>query len=208
MFSTSLVDAIRVKLMEQFSRRREVRNKWNRIVFLFTEKKLEEALNDTKAWIVKKCSDDIYEIQLDHSVMVDIGKRCCSCRLWEIDSFPCKHGFCAIKRSGKDLNCFLDDYYRVCSYCDSYSHSIYPVPSMWKPNVVLDDDVVLPPLCKKPVGRPRTERIPSKGGSRELGAVGVERWELIIERHVKKLVLVVFIVIELILLRVERCYLY
>ncbi|KAL7165952.1 hypothetical protein ACSBR2_036758 [Camellia fascicularis] len=78
--------------------------------------------------------------------MVDIGKRSCSCRLWEIDSFPCKHGFCAIKRSGKDLNCFLDDYYRVSSYCDSYSHSIYPVLSMWKPNVVVDDDIVLPPL--------------------------------------------------------------
>ncbi|XP_028126229.1 uncharacterized protein LOC114322965 [Camellia sinensis] len=142
LFSTSLVDAIRVKLMEQFSRRSEVGNKWNRIVCPFVEKKLEEAFNDTKAWIVKKCSDDIYEIQLDHSVMVDIGKRCCSCRLWEIDSFPCKHGFCAIKRSGKDLNCFLDDYYRVSSYYDSYSHSVYPVPSMWKPNVVVDDDVV------------------------------------------------------------------
>ncbi|KAL7233265.1 hypothetical protein ACSBR1_016986 [Camellia fascicularis] len=163
LFSTSLVNVIRVKLMEQFSRRREVGNKWNRIVCPFAEKKLKEVFNDTKAWIVKKCSNDIYEIQLDHSVMVDIRKRCSSCRLWEIDSFPCKHGFCAIKRSGKDLNCFLDDYYRVSSYCDSYSHSIYPVPSMLKPNVVVDDDVVLPPLCKRPVGRPRTERIPSKG---------------------------------------------
>ncbi|XP_028054926.1 uncharacterized protein LOC114259133 [Camellia sinensis] len=57
------------------------------------------------------------------------------------------------------------------SYCDSYSHSIYSVPSMWKPNVVLDDDVVLPPLCKKPVGHSRTEKIPLKGGSRELGAI-------------------------------------
>ncbi|XP_028080798.1 uncharacterized protein LOC114282353 [Camellia sinensis] len=129
----------------------------------FQEKKLEETFNDTKAWIVKKCSDDIHEIQLDHSVMVDIGKRSCSCRLLKIDSFPCKHGFCAIKRSENDLNCFLDDYYRVCSYCDSCPHSIYPIPNMWKPNVVLDDDVVLPPLCKKPAGRPRTERIPSKG---------------------------------------------
>ncbi|KAL7243140.1 hypothetical protein ACSBR1_015541 [Camellia fascicularis] len=121
------------------------------------EKKLEEVFNDAKVWIVKKCSDDIYEIQLDHSVMVDIGKRSCSCRLWEIDSFPCKHGFYAIKRSGKDLNCFLDDYYRVSSFCDSYTHSIYPVPSMWKPNVVVNGDVVLPPLCKRPAGRPRTE---------------------------------------------------
>ncbi|KAL7217506.1 hypothetical protein ACSBR2_010872 [Camellia fascicularis] len=49
LFSTSLVDAIRVKLMEQFSRRREVGNKWNHIVYPFTEKKLEEAFNDTKA---------------------------------------------------------------------------------------------------------------------------------------------------------------
>ena len=97
--------------------------------------------------------------------MVDIGKhsRSCSCRLWEIDYFPFKHGFCAIKRSEKDLNCFLDDYYHIRSYYDSYLNSIYPVPSMWKPNVVVDDYVVLPPLWKRLVGRPRTERIPSKG---------------------------------------------
>ncbi|KAL7210282.1 hypothetical protein ACSBR1_031778 [Camellia fascicularis] len=49
LFSTSLVDAIWVKLMEQFSRRREVGNKWNCIVCPFAEKKLEEAFNDTKA---------------------------------------------------------------------------------------------------------------------------------------------------------------
>ncbi|KAL7166722.1 hypothetical protein ACSBR2_037401 [Camellia fascicularis] len=107
LFSTSLVNAVRVKLMEQFSNRREVGNKWNCIVCPFVEKKLAEAFNNTKAWIVKKCNDDIYEIQLDHSAMADIGKCSCSCQLWEIDSFPCKHGFCAIKMSGKDLNCFL-----------------------------------------------------------------------------------------------------
>ncbi|XP_028059055.1 uncharacterized protein LOC114262839 [Camellia sinensis] len=129
LFLTNLIDAIWVKLMEQFSKMREVGNKWNRIVCPFAEKKLEEAFNDTKTWIGKKCSDDIHEIQLDHSVMVDIGKRSCSCRF----------------------------------YCDSYSHYIYLVSSMWKPNVVLDDDGVLPPLCKRPVGHPRTERIPSKG---------------------------------------------
>ncbi|XP_028077011.1 uncharacterized protein LOC114279047 [Camellia sinensis] len=102
-------------------------------------------------------------------------------------------------RCGRNVQKFLEDYYHVRSYCDSYLHSIYPVPSMWKPNIVLDDDVVLPHLCKKLVRCPRTERIPSKGGSRELGAVGVERWELIIERHVKKLALVVLILIELLL---------
>ncbi|KAL7218397.1 hypothetical protein ACSBR2_011628 [Camellia fascicularis] len=69
----------------------------------------------------------------------------------------------AIRRNEKDLNCFFDDYYRVSSYCDSYSHSIYPVSSMWKPNVIVDNDVVLPPLCKRRAGRSRTERIPSKG---------------------------------------------
>ncbi|KAL7183828.1 hypothetical protein ACSBR2_026078 [Camellia fascicularis] len=35
--------------------------------------------------------------------------------------------------------------------------------SMWNPNAVVDDDVVLPPLCKRSARRPRTERIPSKG---------------------------------------------
>ncbi|KAL7228252.1 hypothetical protein ACSBR2_007039 [Camellia fascicularis] len=84
---------------------------WCNPILKAREKKLEKAFNDTKAWIVKKCSDDIYEIQLDHSVMVDIGK----------------------------------------------------LLRLWKPNVVIDDDAALPPLCKRPAGHPRTERIPSKG---------------------------------------------
>ncbi|KAL7170680.1 hypothetical protein ACSBR2_035542 [Camellia fascicularis] len=47
LFSTSLVDAVQMKLMKQFSNKREVRNKWNHIVCLFVEKKLEETFNNT-----------------------------------------------------------------------------------------------------------------------------------------------------------------
>ncbi|KAL7234305.1 hypothetical protein ACSBR1_017824 [Camellia fascicularis] len=44
-----------------------------------------------------------------------------------------------------------------------YAASIYPIPTVEKPLVAMDDLVVFPLICKKPPGRPRKNRIPSRG---------------------------------------------
>ncbi|KAE9444688.1 hypothetical protein C3L33_23414, partial [Rhododendron williamsianum] len=43
---------------------------------------------------------------------------------------------------------------------EAYSKSIEPIPTVYKPDFVADsDDVILPPLQRRPAGRPRTERV-------------------------------------------------
>lgn len=118
----------------------------------------------SKTWNVVRSNDELYEVHSDPSVSVHIGRRTCSCGEWQINSFPCVHALCALKRSKRNLNDYLERYYFTETYREVYSKCINPVPTIWK-TADLDycKDVLLPPLCKRPPGRPRTKRIPSIG---------------------------------------------
>ncbi|KAF7146628.1 hypothetical protein RHSIM_Rhsim04G0107600 [Rhododendron simsii] len=104
-------------------------------------------------------SADIFEVDTDPSVSVDIGRRICSCCWWPLNGFPCCHAICAIKYSSKNLNLHVERYFHVESYRQVYSKPIYPVASLWKGDVVDCGTSILPPLSKKPPGRPKKKRI-------------------------------------------------
>ncbi|KAG5556704.1 hypothetical protein RHGRI_007094 [Rhododendron griersonianum] len=118
---------------------------------------------DLKTWKVIPSSADIFEVDTDSSVCVDIGRRTCSCCWWQLNGFPCCHAVCAIKYSGKDLNLYVERYFHVESYRQVYSKPIYPVASLLKGDVVDCGTSILPPLSKKPPGRPKKNRIRSNG---------------------------------------------
>ncbi|KAG5535403.1 hypothetical protein RHGRI_023235 [Rhododendron griersonianum] len=161
---TQLVDKIRLKLMDQMCDRRELAAKWKTVICPKWDKKLVELFGLSKTWNVVRANGDLYEVQSDPSVSVDIVRRSCSCGDWQLNMFPCVHGVCALKKSKKDLNDYMECCFFSESYREAYSKCINPVPRIWQ-NVDLDaaDDILLPPLCKRPPGRPRTERIPSTG---------------------------------------------
>ncbi|KAG5521019.1 hypothetical protein RHGRI_033537 [Rhododendron griersonianum] len=161
---TQLVDKIRLKLMDQMCDRRELAAKWKTVICPKWDKKLVELFGLSKTWNVVRANGDLYEVQSDPSVSVDIARRSCSCGDWQLNMFPCIHGVCALKKSKKDLNDYMECCFFSESYREAYSKCINPVPRIWQ-NVDLDaaDDILLPPLCKRPPGRPRTERIPSTG---------------------------------------------
>ncbi|KAI8554876.1 hypothetical protein RHMOL_Rhmol05G0131000 [Rhododendron molle] len=162
---TQLVDKIRLKLMDQMCDRRELAAKWKTVICPKWDKKLVELFGLSKTWNVVRANGDLYEVQSDSSVSVDIARRSCSCGDWQLNMFPCVHGVCALKKS-KDLNDYMERCFFSESYREAYSKCINPVPRIWQ-NIDLDtaDDVLLPPLCKRPPGRPRTERIPSTGAN-------------------------------------------
>lgn len=124
---------------------------------------LNVSFQTCKSWTTSKSSADVYEIHCDPSVSVDIAKRTCSCGHWQFKGFPCCHAVCAIFNSKKQLNLYVDPYFYVSTYREVYSKSIFPIPTLWKPAVVVNDDTILPPLSRKPPGRPRKKRIRSNG---------------------------------------------
>ncbi|KAL7171996.1 hypothetical protein ACSBR2_031648 [Camellia fascicularis] len=69
----------------------------------------------------------------------------------------------AIRNSGSDLNALVEPYFHVSTYQLPYSHTIYPIPTIEKPYANLENYVILPPVMRRPPGRPKKKWIPSKG---------------------------------------------
>ncbi|KAG5564673.1 hypothetical protein RHGRI_000754 [Rhododendron griersonianum] len=155
-----LVDAIRMKLMEQMSCRKEESLTWKTTVCPTWDKRLAGLFQFSRTWVVRKSSADVYDVRGNPSNTVNIRQRRCTCREWQLNCFPCVHAVCAIRKSGCDLNDFVEPCYLVYSFREAYSKSIEPIPTVYKPDFVADsDDVILPPLQRRPAGRPRTERV-------------------------------------------------
>ncbi|KAL7215319.1 hypothetical protein ACSBR1_027483 [Camellia fascicularis] len=95
--------------------------------------------------------------------MVDLGLRTGSCQKWEINGYPCQHVVAAIFRSGKNLNSFVEPFFHVDMYRQAYSFSIGPVPTVKKPVCSIDDAMILRSMNKRPVGRPKKNKVASTG---------------------------------------------
>ncbi|KAG5547707.1 hypothetical protein RHGRI_013411 [Rhododendron griersonianum] len=121
-------------------------SKWEQVICPYGESRLENLYDLVKTWKVIPSSADIFEVDTDPSVCVDIGRRTCSCCWWQLNGFPCCHAVCAIKYSGKDLNLYVERYFHVESYRQVYSKPIYPVASLLKGDVVDCGTSILPPV--------------------------------------------------------------
>ncbi|KAL7249872.1 hypothetical protein ACSBR1_011954 [Camellia fascicularis] len=124
---------------------------------------LENAFMDERTWYVSLSSDNVFEVYYFPSVMVVLGLRTCSCRKREINGYPCQHAVDAIFRSGKNLNSFVEPFFHADMYRQAYSFFIGLIPTVEKLVCSIDDAMILPPLSKRPAGRPKKNIIASTG---------------------------------------------
>ncbi|KAL7218233.1 hypothetical protein ACSBR2_011497 [Camellia fascicularis] len=127
---------IRLQIMNMRFDRRLLSSKWNRVLCPRMDSVLEKAFLDERTWNVSLSSDNVFEVHCFPSIMVDLG-------------------------SGKNLNSFVEPFFHVDMYRQAYSFSIGPVPTIEKPVCSIDDAMILPPLSKRPAGRPKKNRISS-----------------------------------------------
>ncbi|RYR66169.1 hypothetical protein Ahy_A03g012128 [Arachis hypogaea] len=68
----------------------------------------------------------------------------------EINGYPCEHVMSCIRKMCLDVKNYVN-------YVDCYQHVIYPMngPNLWDRT---QNDDVLPPVFKKPIGRPKLSR--------------------------------------------------
>ena len=89
---------------------------------------------------------------------VDLEKRECSCRRWQISGLPCLHAITSI-RGGHKIEHYIHDYYSVQHFNNAYKTR---VPTMTDKKQWPEVDVgfhLFPPVLKKASGRPREKRI-------------------------------------------------
>lgn len=100
--------------------------------------------------------------------VVEILKRSCTCRKWDLDEIPCSHACGAIRKENLCHYTYVSDFYMKDVFVSTYNDIIHPVGSQkfWDIPDIVKDHVVLPPIVRRRAGRPKKKRIPSAGEKR------------------------------------------
>ncbi|RYR07501.1 hypothetical protein Ahy_B05g074862 [Arachis hypogaea] len=111
-------------------------------------------------WMAIYAGRDKYEVYNTHGnrkkFVLDLSKRECSCRKYQLAGIPCQHAMSCIMKMCFDVDSYFDDCFKKDTYVRCYEHIIYPVngSNLWERT--LHDDV-LPPVFRKSIGRPKKE---------------------------------------------------
>ncbi|KAL7211893.1 hypothetical protein ACSBR2_014700 [Camellia fascicularis] len=85
---TRLVDTLRNQIMTMRAERKVLATNWNGLLCPNIESRVRETYSNSYTWIVSQSNKDIYEVHSFPTVLVDVGKRSCSCFPVAIERIP------------------------------------------------------------------------------------------------------------------------
>ncbi|KAL4333692.1 hypothetical protein GQ457_07G010320 [Hibiscus cannabinus] len=103
---------------------------------------------------------------------VNMQTKTCSCRKWQLTVIPCIHAIFVILMLEERPESYVDPCYSVSTQMIIHYHFITPVrdANQWTPQHGMDVHV-LPPILRRPLGRPhkkkrriKVDETPSQGG--------------------------------------------
>nr|CAD1832768.1 unnamed protein product [Ananas comosus var. bracteatus] len=62
----------------------------------------------------------------DRTDVVDLSKKTCSCKRWDIDGIPCNHAMAAISFRLRDPYDFVEDWFMTSTYRATYNDCVPP----------------------------------------------------------------------------------
>ncbi|KAF3637959.1 putative C2 and GRAM domain-containing protein-like [Capsicum annuum] len=154
----SMLEEIRVKIMTRISTLREFPNTWCSNYSLMCLKILEENINRAMDCTIKFNRVAGFEVKkglCQHTV--DIFKRTCSCRLWQLKGILCVYGVAALLFKKHPLYGYIDSCYSKETYLRTYANVIEPLANMemWH---VSSNITIAPPEISTLPGRPSKSR--------------------------------------------------
>ena len=124
----SMLEGIRTKVYMRIQQNRSKTSKWSTSFCPNILKKLNKYIN-----LAQQCSaiwngKDGFEVrQKDKRFTVDIEKRTCSCRYWQLAGIPCAHAITAFFYISKPAEEYLAQCYSVEVYNKIYDHCMMPM---------------------------------------------------------------------------------
>jgi hypothetical protein len=152
---TLLVDHLRGMLQDWYYNHRNEASKMNCHLTNWAEGVVREKSIMSARWKVRPI--DCHEFDVfdnDKNGHVNLHKKSCTCREFDLDQLPCGHAIAAASLRGISLNSLSSKYYTVECLMAAYAEPIYPVgrPAEWMlPTEVRD--VILPPITRRAPAR-------------------------------------------------------
>ena len=172
-----LMDKIRQMIMERFYTRMQLVSKLSGFKILPGVMKDLHAKSRNLNYSIHRSGPNVGEVGgvnkdlVPWRFIVDLDKKECTCRGWQLTGLPCVHAIALIGTRRMELEDYVDPYYSVQKFKAAYASPVPPMPSKEEWEKVDLDFKLLPPLCKRAAGRPRNRRLVGveEGGSGSRG---------------------------------------
>ncbi|GLT55231.1 hypothetical protein SLA2020_283720 [Shorea laevis] len=142
---------IRKKLMRRYQVKREGIEKLTGKLCPKIAAKLEAVGVEAMECITTYAGDSMFEVSCPNSkqFVVDLARRRCGCRQWEIPRIPCPHAFSAILYDCGNPEDYVYQFYSLEMYKKAYAPMIYLMPSeeQW---IHTDREKLDPPRARVP----------------------------------------------------------
>ncbi|XP_031101891.1 uncharacterized protein LOC116005794 [Ipomoea triloba] len=156
----SCLEKMRTILMVRLFKNKEVATKWSGRICPRILRKLAVEEKYAGSYLPIQCDLMLFEITGMHTGehhKIDLARRSCSCKKWDLTGIPCKHAICAIWMKKHNVLDYVDNCYSIETYLKVYQAAIKPMagPNEWP---MTNKEPPLPPLFKTRPGRPKKLR--------------------------------------------------
>lgn len=157
--TVSMIDGVRVKLMQQMCRRRQLAATWPTKLCRSIEMDMNVKVEQSRGWDVKKCADDIWEVFPTPTAVLDLKHKTCTCKKWQFNRLPCVHAAAVILTQLNGRYDLIESYFYTEVYKAAYANAIVPFP---KPVDGGEGTTIRAPDYHQTRWRPKRRRIASQ----------------------------------------------
>ena len=154
----SMLEWIRVRLITRMYNKKSRIEKFTSDICSNIVQKLEQLKINSKSFFAIPSGCYIYEVDNEYERhVVNLTRKCCPYRVWDLTGIPCKHSVAAIYKNLERSEDYMHACFRKNAYVTAYKKMIIPLPGQdeWV-ETNLPTPVAL--IVYKPVGRPPMKR--------------------------------------------------
>jgi hypothetical protein len=157
------MDKIRQLIMERFCPRRQMVSKLSGFKILpHVMKELHNKSRNLR-YTIHKSGPMVGEVGVNKNLVpwrfiVDLDKKECTCRGWQLTGLPCVHAIAFIGTRKVDLEDFFHHYYSIEMFKAAYASVVPPMPSKEEWKKVDVGFKLLPPKCNRAAEKAKEEK--------------------------------------------------
>ncbi|XP_050937736.1 uncharacterized protein LOC127148299 [Cucumis melo] len=160
----SLLEAIREFLQRWFYERRKAASCLKSVLSSWAEGLIRKLVDESRSFIVNPVSEVEFQVvDGGKNFLVKLNCNSCSCLFWDLEEISCAHALIVIRSLNLNPYAFVSQYYYATVLCATYGGLVRSIGNHTDWSVVEVNDNILPPIFRRPTGRPRKRRIPSIG---------------------------------------------
>ncbi|WVZ51304.1 hypothetical protein U9M48_002459, partial [Paspalum notatum var. saurae] len=155
----TMLEAIRRKVMVRIQQNRTKAESWNTLICPNILKKVNSYITLSSSCHAICNGQHQFEVQhFANRFTVDLSKKQCSCRYWQLSGLPCPHAISCIFYKTNSLAQYIAPCHSVAEFKKTYTYCLQPLEGMTSWPVSNRPPLKAPGYVRMP-GRPKKERI-------------------------------------------------